>query len=112
MVRSFLWNGRKPYGTGTSRERHDHARRQSSNTAIAGFVLDAEPGAWDQRQDGGEMAEAGDGQVLEDRAECPSLHDLDPYGGGSGRRIPASHITAARPLGRGRDRRRSALRIC
>ena len=39
MVRSFRLNGRKPYGTGTSRERHDHARRQSSNTAIAGFAL-------------------------------------------------------------------------
>ena len=33
MVRSSHWNGRKPYGTGTSRVRHDHARRPSSNTA-------------------------------------------------------------------------------
>jgi hypothetical protein len=55
MVRSFPWNGRKRYGTGTSRERHDHARRQSSNTAIASFALDAEPGARDQRKDGGEV---------------------------------------------------------
>lgn len=47
MVRSLRQNGRKPYGTGTSRERHDHARRQSSNTAIASFALGAEPGAWD-----------------------------------------------------------------
>jgi hypothetical protein len=45
MVPSFLWNGRKPYGTGSSRERHDHARHPSSNTAIAGFARDAEPGA-------------------------------------------------------------------
>lgn len=44
MVRSFRWNGRKHYGTGTSRERHDHARRPSSNTAIASFARDAEPG--------------------------------------------------------------------
>ena len=43
MVRSFRWNGRKPYGTGTSRERHDHARRPSSDTAIASFARDAEP---------------------------------------------------------------------
>jgi hypothetical protein len=46
MVRSFRWNGRKHYGTGTSRERHDHARRQSSNTAIASFALGTEPRSW------------------------------------------------------------------
>jgi len=33
MVRFFRLDGRKPYGTGTSRVRHDHARRLSSNTA-------------------------------------------------------------------------------
>ena len=54
--------------------------------------------ARDQPEDGGEMAEAGDGRGFEDRAEGPSLHDLDPSRGGSGRRIPASHITAARRL--------------
>ena len=48
MVRSFRWNGREPYGTGTSWVRHDYARRPSSNTAIASFARDAEPGAWDQ----------------------------------------------------------------
>lgn len=52
MVRSFRWNGRKPYGTGSSRERHDHARRASSNTAIASFARDVEPRAGDQPQDG------------------------------------------------------------
>jgi len=54
MVRSFRWNGRKPYGTSSSWERHDHARRQSSNTAIASFALGAEPGAGDQSKDSGE----------------------------------------------------------
>jgi hypothetical protein len=98
MVRSFCWNGRKPYGTGTSRERHDYARRPSSNTAIARFALDAEPGARDQPEDGGETAEAGDGRRFEDRAEGPSLHDLDRSRGGSGRRIPAPHTPAARRL--------------
>jgi small-conductance mechanosensitive channel len=34
MVRSFLRDGRKNYGTSSSRERHDHARCQSRNTAI------------------------------------------------------------------------------
>ncbi len=43
MLQSFRWTGRKPYGTSSSRERQDHVRRQSSNTAIANFTLDAEP---------------------------------------------------------------------
>ena len=42
MVRSFRWNGRKPHGTSSSWVRHDHARRPSSNTAIASFARDAE----------------------------------------------------------------------
>jgi hypothetical protein len=32
MVRSILWNGRKYYGTGTSRLRYDYTRHQSNNT--------------------------------------------------------------------------------
>ena len=31
----FHESGRRPYGTDTSWQRHDHARRASSNTAIA-----------------------------------------------------------------------------
>src|SRR6056297_3471443 len=41
MVRFFRRNGRngrKNYETSSSRERHDHARRQSCNTAIASFA--------------------------------------------------------------------------
>jgi len=95
MVRSLRWNGKKRYGTGTSRERHDHARRQSGNTAIASFAHGAEPGAWDQPEDGGEVAQAGDGRGSKDRAEGPSLHDLEPSRGGRGRRIPASHVATA-----------------
>ena len=48
MVRSFLRNGRKHYGTSSSRERRDHARRQSCNTAIAGFARAAEQGTGHQ----------------------------------------------------------------
>ena len=33
MVGFFLWNGRRRYGTSSSRQRHDHARHPSSNTA-------------------------------------------------------------------------------
>jgi hypothetical protein len=47
---SFRWNGRKHYGPGSSRERHDHARRPSGNTVIAGFARDAEPRTGDQPQ--------------------------------------------------------------
>jgi hypothetical protein len=34
--KEFVW-------TGSSRERHDHARRPRSNTAIVSFARDAEP---------------------------------------------------------------------
>jgi len=95
MVRSFRQNERKPCGTGKSRDRHDHARRQSSNIAIASFAHGAEPGAWDQPKDGGEVAQAGDGRGSKDRAKGPSLHDFDRSRGGSGRRIPVSHVATA-----------------
>ena len=36
-MRSIHWNGRKPDRTNSSRQRHDRARGQSSNIAIAGF---------------------------------------------------------------------------
>ena len=71
MVRSFRRDGRKHYGTGTSWERHDHARRPSSNTAIASFARDAEPGTGHQPQGGGEVAEASDGRGSEDRPKAP-----------------------------------------
>ena len=59
MARFFRLNGRKPYGTSTSRGRHDHARYPSSNTAIASFARGAEPGAGDQVEDSREVAETG-----------------------------------------------------
>ena len=62
---------------------------------IAIFALGAEPGAWDQPEDGGEVAQAGDGRGSKDRAEGPSLHDFDRSRGGSGRRVPASHVATA-----------------
>ena len=62
---------------------------------IARFARDAEPRAGDQPKDGGEMAQAGDGRGFEDRVEDASLYEPDRSRGGSGRRIPASHITAA-----------------
>ena len=65
-----------PYGTGTSRLRHDYARRQSSNTAIASFDRGVEPGAWDQPEDGSEVAEATVGRRQEDWTEGASLNCL------------------------------------
>ncbi len=94
MVRSFRRIGRKHYGTGSSRQRHDHARRQSSNTAIASFARAAEPGARYQSEDRGEVAQAGDGRGYEDRADRAAFHRADRGRGGDGRRIPAAHVAA------------------
>uniref|UniRef100_UPI0020124966 hypothetical protein n=1 Tax=Gluconobacter kondonii TaxID=941463 RepID=UPI0020124966 len=57
----FHESGRKPYGTDTSWERHDHARRASGNTAIAGFARGAEQGVRDQPENSCKMAEASNG---------------------------------------------------
>src|SRR5690606_11045764 len=73
MVRSFLWNGRMPYGTSSSWKRHDHARCPSSNTAIAGFARAAEPGVGHQPQDRCEVAQARERRRLEDRADRASF---------------------------------------
>jgi len=72
MVRSIRWNGRTPYGTGTSWLRHDHARHQSSNTAIASFERGTEPGARHQSEDGREVAKAAVGRGSEDRPREPA----------------------------------------
>jgi len=74
MVRSFLRNGRKHYWTGSSRERHDHARRQSSNTAIASFARAAVPGVRHQPQDCRQVAQAGGGRGYEDWADGAAIY--------------------------------------
>ena len=84
MVRSILWNGRTRYGTNSSRQRHDHARRQSSNTSRsqvedlpaigsrAGLrARAAEPGDGGQSQDRCEMAQALDGRGYKDGHSKP-----------------------------------------
>ena len=83
-----------PYGTSSSRKRHDHARCQSSNTAIAGFARDAEPGVRHQSQDSGEVAQTGDDRGSEDRAKGTSFNDLDRGRRGNGRCVPAAHVAA------------------
>lgn len=94
MVRSFRRTLRKYYGTGSSRMRHDHARRQSSNTTTASFARAAEPGTWHQSEDGGEVAQAGDTRGYEDRADRVAFHRADRGRGGNGRRIPTAHAAA------------------
>jgi hypothetical protein len=56
MVRSIHWNGRKHYGTSSSRQRHDYARHPSSNTGIASFDRGAEPRTRHQSEDRREVA--------------------------------------------------------
>jgi len=48
---------RTRYGTNSSRQRHDHARDPSSNTAIVRFERGAEPGVGHQRAMGRLMPE-------------------------------------------------------
>ena len=69
MLPSIPWNGRKHYGTDTSRQRHDHARYPSGNTAIASYERGAEPAAGHQRQDGRQVRKR---ETLEDRKTGPS----------------------------------------
>ena len=50
-----LTRNRERYGTDTSRQRHDHARHPSCNTAIEGFDQGASRALRDQSEDGGEV---------------------------------------------------------
>src|SRR6056297_622324 len=95
MVRSIRWNGRTPYGTGTSWLRHDHARHQSSNTAIASFERGTEPGARHQSEDGREVAKAAVGRGSEDRAEGAGLDRSQRGRRGRHCRLPSPYATAA-----------------
>lgn len=61
----------------SSRERRDHAHRQSCNTAIASFARAAEPGTGHQPQDRREMASAGDGRGPQDGAQRNSVDRVD-----------------------------------
>ncbi len=63
-----------PYGTSSSRKRHDHARRPSGNTAIASFARATEQGVGYQPQDRCEVAQACDGRGYEDGAVRAAVH--------------------------------------
>ena len=98
MVRSFRRSVRKHYGTSSSRLRHDHARRQSCNTAITSFSLGAETRVGGKSQDGCDVAEAGHGRGSECRAEGAALHGFDRGGGGNDCHLPTAHTAAAGQL--------------
>jgi hypothetical protein len=68
MARSFLWNGRKNYGTDTPWERHDDARRLSCNTVIANFSRRIEPHLWHLPEACSQVAQSCDGRGSEERA--------------------------------------------
>lgn len=95
MVRSFPGNGRKHSGTSSSRQRHDHARRQCSTAAIASFALAAEPGVGHQPQDRRKVAQARDCRGYEDWADGTALGGSIRFRGGDGLGIPAAHSPAA-----------------
>jgi hypothetical protein len=94
-ILSLRWRGAG--WTSSSRERHDHARRPSSDTAIASFARDAEPGA-DQPEDCVEMAQDGNGPISGDRAKGGSVNDPDASGGGNGCGVPPAHAAAVERL--------------
>jgi len=95
MVRSIRGNGRKHYGIGSSRLCHDHARRQSSNTAIASFDRGAEPGTRDQPEDCREVAKARDGGRSQNGAKGSAFHCSERRRRGYDGCFPAAHVAAA-----------------
>src|SRR6478736_920965 len=54
-VKLILHSGR-PYGTDTPRQRHDHARGPSCNTAIEGSAQRVSRPAWAKSEDGRQVA--------------------------------------------------------
>jgi len=90
-----------PYGTGTSRLRQDHVRRQSSNTAVASFDRGAEPGAWDQPEDGHQVAETANSRGSQDRTEGAALDRSHQGGQSRNCSLPAAYSAAAGRLSLG-----------
>lgn len=74
---------------------HDHARHTGSNTAIASFARDTEPGPSDQPEYGGEVAQADVGRGYDDRAGGAALDGSDRSRRNDRRRVPAAYLAAA-----------------
>ena len=95
MVWYFHESGRKPYGTDTSRQRHDHARRANSIIAIAGFALSAERRVGNQPENSCEMAEASDCQGSENWLQRAALNESERNRRSHGSRFSAAYVAAA-----------------
>ena len=62
---------------------------------MASFARAVEPGTQHQVEDGGEVAEKGDGRGLEDGAVRTPINGIDRGRGGDDRGIPAPYTAAA-----------------
>ena len=60
----------------------------------ASFDRGTEPRAWDQSEDGGQVAQASDGRGSEDRAQRPALDCSKCRRRGHGCRVPSAHFAA------------------
>ena len=95
MVYYFLLNGGKHYGTSFTRQRHDHARGQSSNTAIASFERAVEPNLWDQSQDCFEVEKTLLRRGSQNRPERATINCSQLAGGSDYCRLSPSYTVAA-----------------
>ena len=91
-MRSLRRNGRKQHGKSSSREHHDHKRRQSCNTRSQAFARAAEPGTRHEFQDGDKVTEAGDSRGHEDRPHRIAGHRADGGRGSVGRCLPGHSL--------------------
>ena len=95
MLQCFRRDGRKHYGTGSSRARHDHVLHEGSTTVIASFARAVEPGTWAQPQDDNQRAQARYGREFKDRANRAAFDGSDRAGKSGGLRLPEAHTAAA-----------------
>ena len=85
----------RPYGTDTSRQRQDHARRPSSDTAIEGFDQRARRSLRSQPEDGDEVEKASLCPRCRDGTEGTAFDGVERRGGSPRRCIPEAHAIAA-----------------
>src|SRR3546814_18367590 len=92
----YRWpSTRKHDGTGTSRQRHDHVRVPSGNTAIESLDPGAEPTLRDQSEDGAEVAPAQLRRGRPDGTQAAALDGAVTGGGSADRRLSQAHTAAA-----------------
>ena len=80
------------YRTSSSKERRDHARGQSCNTAIACVARAVDQRVGHQPEDRCEVAQARDGRRCENRADGAAVDGADQGLRSDGSRGPAPHL--------------------